>query len=207
MSRTSVLLPLLFLMGAHAQQKLPPPIESPDCSVAAPPKELPNARFARKGGRTTPSKVLFQKGVLTVRDVAQGRDLGGYETLTLTNPRPTTVLERKNDPIIPRSRTFLWQHWHDHKPAYLILTLSSVDATSTSHIFVEQDGTGRWRVSWRIVRHTGEVNDLSTYYAIEWVIPAGFRRPGKPLLKGQQPDPAKNKLEFRDSCGEVEQSL
>jgi hypothetical protein len=207
MVRTSVFLLLALLSTAYAQQNVPPPIEAPDCNVAAPSKELPNARFARKGGRTTASKVLFQGGVLTVKDVVQGRDLGMYETLTLTNPKPMTVVENKDDPVIPRARMFLWQHWHDRKQGYLILTLSSVDATSTSHIFVEPDKTGRWRVSWRIVRHMGQVNDLPTYYSIAWVIPAGFRQPGKSLPEGQEPDPAKNRIEFRDKCGDVEQSF
>jgi hypothetical protein len=206
MARTSVLLVLVLLCGANAQQKLPPPIELVDCSGASPPKELPNARFARKGGRTTSSKVFFQKRALTVKDVAQGRDLSRYEPLTLTNTKPATVVERKSDPILPSARTFLWQHWHDRKQGYLILTLSSVDATSTSHVFVEQDNTGRWRVYWRIVRHM-DVDDLPTYYSIEWVIPSGFRQPGKPLPDGQHPDPVNNKLEFRDKCGDVGQSL
>jgi hypothetical protein len=184
MARPFVFL-LLVLSAAQSQQKLSPPVEAPECSAKAPSNELPNARFARKGGRTTASNVLFQGGVLTVKDVAQGRDLGGYETLTLTNPEPRTVLERRGDPI----------------------TLSSVDATSTSHIFVEQDDTGRWRVSWRIVRYMGEVDDLPTYYSIQWVTPTGFRQPGKPLPERQQPDAAKNTLEFRDKCGEVESSL
>jgi hypothetical protein len=199
---------LLALIGpAQAQQNLPTPIEAPDCAAAAPPKELPNAGFARKGGRTTAGKVSFQGGVLTVTDVAQGRDLQKYETLTLTNPKPMTAVESKGDPIIPRARKFLWQHWHDRKQGYLILTLSSVDATSTSHIFVEQDNSGRWRVSMRIVRHMGEVDDLPTYYSLQWVVPGGFREPGKPLPDGERPDPAKNRLEFRDKCGDVEDSF
>ena len=203
----SALLVLALLGGTQAQQSVPPPVQAPDCTVAAPSKELPNARFARKGGHTAASKVSFQSGVLTVKDVEQGRDLHKYETLTLTNPKPTTVVERQADSTIPRARMFVWEHWRDRKQAYLILTLSSVDATSTSHIFVEQDNTGRWRVSWRIVRHMGRVDDLPTYYAVQGVTPAGFRQPGSPLPDGQQPDPVKNMLEFRDKCGEVENSF
>jgi hypothetical protein len=207
MARTCIFLLLAVLSSAYAQQNVPPPIEAADCNVAAPSKELPYARFARKGGRTTASKILFQGGVLTVKDVAQGRDLGKYETLTLTNPKHMTVVESKHDPVIPRARMFLWQHWHDREQGYLILTLSSVDATSTSHIFIEQDKTGRWRVSWRIVRHMGQVNDMPTYYSIAWMTRAGFRQPAKPLPEGQEPDPAKNTIEFRDTCGDVEQSF
>jgi hypothetical protein len=206
MAKTFLFVVLVLLGNAVAQHKLPPSLDTTDCSVAAPSGELPNAQFGRKDGRTTASKVLFRDSVLTFSDVEQGRDLGQYEKLTLINPRPTTVAERKADPAIPRARSFLWQHWHDRKQGYLRLTLSSVDATSTSHIFVE-DNTGRWRVSWRIVRHMGWVDDRPTYYSVQWVIPAGFRQPGKALPESQQPDPAKNKLEFRDKCGEVEQSF
>jgi hypothetical protein len=162
MVKISGLLLLALLGSAQAQQNVPAPIEAPDCTVAAPSNELPNARFTRKGGRTTPSKVSFQNGVLIVKDVAQARDLQKYEMLTLANPKHLTVFERKDDPIIPRARTFIWQHWHDRKQGYLVLTLSSVDATGTSHVFVEQDNTSRWRVSWRIVRDRGEVDDLPT---------------------------------------------
>ena len=197
----------MLLGSAVAQNRVPPPIEAQNCSAGSPSAELPNARFQRKGGRTTASKVLFEQGVLTVQDVAQGRNLSRYEQPILVNARPKTVVERKHDPTLPRARDSLWQHWPDHKQAYLILTLSRVDATSTSHVFVEQDDSGRWRVSWRIVRHRGEVDELPTYHAVEWVVPAEFRRPGKPLEEGQQPDPIKNILEFRDRCGDVDQSL
>ena len=129
-----------------------------------------------------------------------------YDKMTLVNPKPT-VIETRDDPTLARARTFLWQHWRDHRQAYLSLTLSSVDATSTSHVFIEQDEGGRWRVSWRIVRHMGVVNDLPTYYSMEWVIPGGFRKAGKPLPEGQRPDPANDRLEFRDKCGEVEYSF
>ncbi|PYV47620.1 MAG: hypothetical protein DMG92_15950 [Acidobacteria bacterium] len=207
MPKICALILLGLVGGAERSQSLPPPIEATDCTVAAPAKELPNARYVRKGGRTTASKVSFQSGVLTVKDVAQGRDLHEYETLTLTNPKPMTVVESKQDPTLSRARMFIWQHWNERKQGYLILTLSSVDATSTSHIFVEPDKTGRWRVSWRMVRHTGRVDDLPTYYSMQWVIAAGFRLPGKPLPDGQQPDPSNNRLEFRDKCGDVEQSF
>jgi len=57
------------------------------------------------------------------------------------------------------------------------------------------------------VRHSGEINDLPTYYAVEWVRPAGWRQPGVPLGAAETADPQKHQLEFRDVCGEVEQTL
>ena len=44
----------------------------------------------------------------------------------------------------------------------LILTLSSVDAT-TSHVIIQKDEIGRWRVYWRIVRYHSEVDGLAHY--------------------------------------------
>ena len=129
-----------------------------------------------------------------------------YDTLKL-NHKATTIVGLRNDPILAHARTFLFEHWRDQKQAYLSLTLRSVDATSTSHIFIEQDRTGRWRVSWRIVRHMGEVDDLPTYYSMRWVIPGGYEEPGAPLAEGQAHDPIKNRLEFRDKCGDIEQTL
>src|ERR1700747_3696881 len=107
----SALLVLMLLVRAQTQQSPLPPLEAADCSMAATFKELPNARFARKGGRTTASKVSFQSGVLSVKDVEQGRDLHKYETITLTSPKPMTVVESQEDPIIARARMFVWQHW------------------------------------------------------------------------------------------------
>lgn len=128
------------------------------------------------------------------------------ERLDVGDPRPRSVAER-NVPITVHARSFLWERWRDKTPGYLTITASSVDATSTSHIFVEEDEKGRWRVAWRIVRHTGHINDLPTYYGVEWVRPAGWNEPGLPLRSGEKPDPKKHELEFRDKCGEVEQSL
>src|SRR5690348_15161780 len=78
--------------SAFAQNRVPRPIEAAHCSDVANTDELPNARFKRKGGRSTPSKVLFSDGELTVADVAQGRDLKLYDVLKL-NPKSRTVVE------------------------------------------------------------------------------------------------------------------
>ena len=199
---------ILLVLGANAfgQHSVPQPLEANECEATRP-NELPRDRFKRSGGRTIDAKVQYLDGVLTIPDVEQGRDLSQYETLVLRNPKPMSIAEMNTDPVLGRARTFLWQHWRDHKPAYLIFTGSSVDATSTSHVFVEQDDARRWRVSWRIVRgfRLHRVDDLPTSYSVDWVIPAGFRKPGNPLPKGQEPDAVKNRLELRDKCGEFHQ--
>lgn len=193
--------------STHPQ--VPPPLEAKDCASTAPPDELPNARFARRGGRTTRYVKVWRKGTaLTIDDVAQGRDLRSYDRLELADPEPRAAADRRGDWILAKARNFLWEHWRDRKRAYLLLTLSSVDATSTSHVFVEKDEIGRWRVYWRIVRHHSEVDDIPTIYAVRWVIPArDWDTPGTPLAQGQEPDPIRHRLEFRDVCGDLEGSF
>jgi hypothetical protein len=145
--------------------------------------------------------------MLTAEGIEQGRDLNRYERLDVSLPGPWPAADTQSAPTTVRARSFLWEHWRDKKPGYLTITGSSVDATSTSHIFIEEDDRGRWRVAWRIVRHTGHIDDLPTYYGVEWVRPAGWKEPGLPLHPSEKPDPKKHELEFRDKCGEVEQSL
>ena len=185
------------------QHSMPPPLEARNCGEPEPAEELPNDRFARKGGRETQVKVFFEGDALTASGIEQGRDLSRYETLNLVNPNR----HGKSVQVYAQARTFVWDHWRAKKHGYLVLTSSSVDATSTSHIFVEQDDTGRWRVAWRIVRHSGEIDDLPTYYGVMWVVPQGWDVPGKPLAPNEQPDPRRHELEFLDKCGDIEQSL
>jgi len=194
----------MLSMYSRVAGPVPPPLEAKDCSVSGPANERPYDRFVRKGGQRTKVNVIAEGKHLTVPGVTQARNLGQYETLELRNPRPMTVIEMKIDPILGQARTFLWNHWKDRKNAYLILTYSSIDATSTSHVFVEQGDDGRWRVSWRSVRWNGWLDDSPTSYSVRWVIPAGFRKPGIPVPSGQMPDPLGNKLEFQDACGDIE---
>lgn len=201
-----LLLTSLLLTPNATANSLPPPHEAVQCGVANKSGELPNARFERKGGVITRAKVVLQHDELTVPNVAQGRDLAKYDKVTLTEPA-RTVLQRQHSQVLAQARSFLFEHWRDHKYAYLKLTGSSVDATSTSHIFVEEDSKGRWRVAWRIVRDVGEVDDLPTYYGVQWVKPAPYGEHGAPLGTGESPDPTRHRLEFRDKCGDIEQTL
>lgn len=204
---------IAFILGVVGMQywaahpRVPPPLEAGDCTLAAPPGELPNAEFTRQGGRTTRAKVWHQGAALMVADVAQGRDVQRYDRLELEAAGPMTVVQQRSDPVLPQARSFLWERWRDRKPAYLILTLHSVDATSTSHVFIEEDDAGRWRVYWRIVRHHNEVDDLPTAYDVRWVIPGEWDKPGTPLPSGMAPDPVRHSLEFHDVCGTVDRSF
>ena len=185
-----------------SQKHLPAAVEAKDCTKPQTKNELPNDRFARKGGRETKTSVLITEGSLTISDISEGRDLSAYERLDLPD-----AVSADDSSLVSRARIFLWEHWSEKKPAYLTMTRSSVDATSTSHVFVEEDQTGRWRVAWRIVRDHGIVADLPTYYAVQWVKPNGWRQPGTPLISNVKPDPRKHELEFRDKCGDIEQTL
>lgn len=199
----------MALAGSAAQDSgrgRPPAVVAKNCNSAPSKDELPKERFARKGGREAEVPVRSERGALTVDGVEEGRDLTRYERLDLLNPEPMFASQMDRDATVVRARTFLWEHWK-RKPGYVTLTGSSVDATSTSHIFVEEEEPGRWRVAWRIVRHTGVIHDLPTYYAVEWVWPGVWRQPGRPLASGEHPDAKKHKLEFRDKWGDVEQSL
>jgi|SRR6266542_554901 len=199
--------PVEVVVAIQSRDHLPPPLEAKDCGAPKDKRELPKDRFARKGGKESEASVRFDGNLLTVEGIEQGRDLNRYERLDVADPRPRPVAEMESASITVRARSFLWEHWRDKKPGYLTITASSVDATSTSHIFVEEDEKGRWRVAWRLVLHIGHINDLPTYYGVEWVRPAGWNKPGLPLRPGEKPDPKKHELEFRDKCGEVETSL
>ena len=186
-----------------SKQQVPAALEAKECGPAKNKNELPNDRFARKGGRETKVDVRMEQKMLTITGISEGRNLSAYERLNIKDPASSS--DRSS--MLTRARSYLWEHWRDKKAAYLTFTGSSVDATSTSHIFVEADQSGRWRVAWRIVRDTGVIDDLPTYYAVEWVRPGGWRKPGLPLATGEKPDPRKHELEFRDVCGDVENSL
>jgi hypothetical protein len=130
-------LPLVVLSGLilglqGPRHHLPPPLEAKNCNSSNSKGEYPNDRFARKVGRETKASFRYEKDLLTVNNIEQERDLARYERLNVTNPKPMFAYERDGAQIFVSARTFLWEHWHDHKPAYLTITGSSVDATSTS---------------------------------------------------------------------------
>lgn len=195
---------LLIAAGVYYRGKhpsVPPGIESRDCLKPAPPDERPWGRFARQGGRITRyPNAQWQGNSYTAADIAQGRNLNKYDKIELRDSGHLHPWEWHN-PVLAQARNFLWKHWQSRKRAYLVLTLSSVDHTGTSHIFMESDDSGRWRVYQRqLDRH--QLLEEPTAYSMGWVIPNGWDKPGTPLPAGQQPDPLNNELEFRDVCGE-----
>jgi hypothetical protein len=185
--------------GQHPS--VPPAIESADCLKPAPPNETYQDRAIRLGVRTTRyPNAQWQGDNYTIPDIAQGRDLTKYEKLALRDTEPRHFWEWRQHPLLAQARKFVWEHWQSHRRAYLILTLSSVDHTGTSHIFVEPDDSGRWRVYRREISR--ELIDVPTAYSVVWVKPNDWDKPGTPLPVGQEPDPLANELEFHDICGE-----
>lgn len=48
-----------------------------------------------------------------------------------------------------KARDFIWNHWREKKRAYIVVTITSPDAGSDVHIFIEPDDANVWRVVWR----------------------------------------------------------
>lgn len=183
---------------------VPPGVQRSECLVPPPKAETGNDRFARQGGRTTryPGAHWTSEGY-TVREIAQGRDLSRYDKLVLRDPDPHHFWEFRYNPTFAQARMFIWKHWQDRKRAYLKLTISGIDHTDTSHIFVEPDDSGRWRIYWRHLG-PGELVDEPTAYSLMWAKPNGWDRPRSPLANGQAPDPIADELQLRDVCGEMD---
>src|SRR5260370_34132484 len=48
-----------------------------------------------------------------------------------------------------KARDFIWNHWREQKRAYIVVMITSPDAGSDVHIFIEPDAANVWRVVWR----------------------------------------------------------
>jgi hypothetical protein len=108
--------------------------------------------------------IVGPTGAYSTPDIAQGRNLDSYSRL---RPLDGGLDFRKNRQAFTEAREFLWTHWNEHLNAYLVFTVHTVDATTTWHIFVEPDETDQWCLVWRMVRDTGEVRDVGTFYSVE----------------------------------------
>lgn len=186
-----------------AHPTVPPGIQLSGCLIpSAPSAESSNDRFSHLGGRENHhSNAQWNGGFYTIPDIAQGRNLTIYDELEIRDHEHFHPWERWENPVLAQARRFLWEHWRDRRRAYLILTMSSIDWTRTSHIFVEPDDSGHWRVFIRYLDRRDLV-DAPTAYSVTWVKPNGWDAPGSPLSEGQTPDALADELELRDACGE-----
>jgi hypothetical protein len=46
-------------------------------------------------------------------------------------------------------RDFIWRHWSEKTRGYARLSMSGIDSTTTTYLFVEPDRAGAWRVACR----------------------------------------------------------
>ncbi|MBA3785018.1 MAG: hypothetical protein H0X15_05670 [Acidobacteria bacterium] len=73
------------------------------------------------------------------------RNLDDYDKIRLDVP----VIENPRSANI-KVRDFVWKHWKQKDLGYAIITLRSKEGDpTTSHIFIEPDGAGVWRVAIR----------------------------------------------------------
>jgi hypothetical protein len=167
-------------------------------------QETPNERFYRKGGKSTKAAIIVQNGQLTTAAIAQGRDLSLYDDGGHANCRAGMVrfqgesaadFNSENCRIL-KVRDFIWEHWQNKRKGYIRISFDSVDAVSTSHIFVEPDQNGKWHVAWRIVRHFGEITDITDIISVERAEPKRTDRGGGSYV-----------LVFKDRDGDEEERL
>lgn len=198
----------LVVLAADARSEVPPP-PAVSCESPAPAHESHRARLTRKGWRQSRAPILNEGAWLTTATIAQGRHLGEYRIDQMLDPEMTMAYEgrtRYRDSY-RKARDFLWRHWVARRPAYLMLTGQAIGAVTTTHIFVEAEDSGRWRVAWRIVRSNGVVDDLPMFYGVEWA-PATIPGPETegPADSGSGAG-GRKVLRFLDHCGELGASL
>ena len=198
----SLLLIPLRIEYRLAHPTVPPGVQRSECLSPSPEAESSNDRFTRLGGRETRYPHAQWTGdFYTAPKIAQGRNLNTYDKAQIRDWEHFHPWERWGNPVLAQARQFLWEHWRDRRRACLTLTQSSVDYTGTSHIFVEPDDSGRWRIYRRHLDRR-ELIDEPTVYSLSWVKPNGWEAPGTTIPATQKPDPLNNELEFHDVCGE-----
>jgi hypothetical protein len=156
-----------FLSEGHAQ-KTPKRIETP------------NEKFERKGGRSIKTRVIVGRdGEIAAATVTKGRDIqlydqGGHFDCRMWSPTALKNHQENShriDSALETARNFILEHWQNKKRGYIRVTLDSVDAVSTSHIFIEPDASGKWQITWRIARwHAmipSGIDDLPTIRQVE----------------------------------------
>jgi hypothetical protein len=91
-----------------------------------------------------------------------------------------------------RARRFLWEHWQQKRRGYAVVRFGSTDAVSDSHIFIEPDENGAWRVAWRIERvvsinKSGDIDVVPDIRELEWAVATEksfnpYTKPGTSIL-------------------------
>jgi hypothetical protein len=80
-----------------------------------------------------PTRLIVEHRILT--HYADGGEFTGS---------PMTQVEH-----VDRLRKFIWRHWSEKTRGYARLSMSGIDSTTTTYLFVEPDQAGVWRVACR----------------------------------------------------------
>src|SRR5438128_1212347 len=78
--------------------------------------------------------------------VIEGRDLKTYADGGEFSSSPMTSGKIVR---VDALRQFIWQHWAEKTRGYARLAMSGIDSTQTTHLFIEPDPSGAWRVALR----------------------------------------------------------
>ena len=125
-----------------------------------------SSQAQNKSTKGCKAKLIFNKGELTTSDIAQKRDLTLYKNGGHFDCR-TWAETQQGSCDLSKLLEFVWQHWENKQRAYIRITGDSVDAVSTSHIFIEPSQDKTWHIAWRIVRHYGEITDIRDIKSIK----------------------------------------
>lgn len=129
---------------------------------------------------TTAPAFVDKTGALTTASISEGRQLSAYadgghfdcrQFTEMALKRPEAA-KKKVAASLRSAREFIWTHWQTKKRGYVRVTRNSVDATGTSHLFIEPDAEGHWQITWRIVRQhalikDNNVSDVPTFRTAE----------------------------------------
>jgi hypothetical protein len=95
-----------------------------------------------------------------LRVQAAQRDLSRYERL---GPLCVSGVPTFREDAESKVRRFLWEHWVEKRPGYVIATFHTVEGKpGTSLIFVGPDGEGAWRIEVRYQRTVSSRRGIST---------------------------------------------
>ena len=124
--------------------------------------------------QTKTNIIYLEKGEMTAENIAQGRDIENYEDGGYFDCRGWILENEKRGECDEKEiRDFIWNHWKNQKRGYIRITSDSADANSTSHIFIEPNNRGRWRIARRIVRFHAipslhnQITEVETLFQVE----------------------------------------
>jgi hypothetical protein len=123
--------------------------------------QVPGEESSRRGWKQAKEEITVSEGgEISSAKIAAGRDMRLYEQAGHFDCRRWSEVALKNpqenntrvEAALAAARRFIWEQWQNKRRGYIRLTFDSVDAASTSHIFIEPDADGRWQIFWRVAR-------------------------------------------------------